>query len=167
MSIKLFDQSHTLHKTWQYHEHGNKSSGYTNGGATLPEHVLPSQQACCPIMLAHNLLLSFIGDSVSLLPTVSKVYKTLYTMWRNFLLSISYRMGNTSLFPHILTVWIYTHMQCDAVQWTRHTAYKHRFTQSDGGGTVHSCPSRTAFLSLICHTRNMATERHPWRKYIN
>jgi hypothetical protein len=67
-------------------------------------------------MLAHNLLLSFIGDSVSLLPTVSEVHKTLYTVGRNFLLSVIYRMGNMSLFPHILTVWIRKHMQCDAVQ---------------------------------------------------
>jgi len=111
-----------------------------------------------------NLLLSSIGNSVPLLPTVSKVHQTLHIMWTNFLLSVTVQDGQYVTVPiYTCHVNMYVHVvwreklwkwkvvcgntvhNCMCRPWemahsTWHTTSTYKSTQSVGGSTVSSCP---------------------------
>ena len=54
-------------------------------------------------MSIYDLLLSFIGDSVTLLTIVCKVHKTVHMMWMNILLSVTLQDGQYVTVPFVKT----------------------------------------------------------------
>ena len=147
-----------------------------NRSVSLFQQVLPSQ-GCHSIMLANDLLLSFIGNSVTLLSTVSAVLQTLHIMCKNLSHSIILQNGQQVTVPlfsyhmdlYSQAVWCGTlsnqevmcgntvntciSLPCAMVHCTWHTATARSSTWSVGGCTERYCPSCSG-VSVIPHLPN-------------